>query len=290
MRNHTNSLVLFSQTEVNSVPFDFYRELTGQDVTLSELWAHSTGGSWKIKNRRNTLLYCHQKGMRRYFQNDECVLTVHPKDVIIAPVGCSYSSKADIDDVGNYSGQCVEFCLRDSMGIDLLIGDRPYIVARDRNGYYSERINAIQRMLLQGGLGRLAAKAELYQLLHAIALEQQALLINPAQKALLPAIQYMESHLNESVSIDLLAEICFMSRSTFYRRFQAEYGMPPVAWHLKLRLEKSAELLRWGDATVEQVAEIMGFYDAAYFSRAFYRQMGLHAGELRRTDAAQNSP
>ena len=268
----------------------FYQELMRQDVTLSELWAHETGGSWKIKGRRNTLLYCHLKGIRRYYQNDVCVLTVHPNDVVIAPVSCSYSSKADSDDVGNHSGHCVEFCLRDSMGIDLLLGDKPYVVAQDRNGYYSERMDNIQRLMLQGGLGRLSAKAELYQLLHAIALEQQAQLAEPGKKALLPAIHYMESHLNESASIDKLAEICFMSRSTFYRRFQTEYGMPPIAWHLKMRLEKSADLLRSGNMTVEQVSETMGFYDAAYFSRAFFRQMGRHAGELRRTDATQISP
>ena len=268
----------------------FYQELMNQDVTLSELWAHDTVGSWKIQNRRNTLLHCHQKGIRRYFQNDECVLTMHPHDIAILPTTCSYFSKADSDDIGNFSGHCVEFCLRDSRGIDLLVGDRPYIVAHDRNGYYSERLRNIQRLMLQGGLGRLSAKAELYQILHAIALEQQIQLAEPGKKALLPAIQYMESHLNESASIDMLAEICFMSRSTFYRRFQTEYGMPPIAWHLKRRLEKSADLLRSGGLTVEQVAETMGFYDAAYFSRAFYRQMGRHAGELRRTDAIRSSP
>ena len=74
--------------------------------------------------------------------------------------------------------------------------------------------------------------------------------------------------------MDALAAMCYMSRSTFFRRFKSEVGLSPAAYHMRLRLGKSRDLLSSGLYTVEQVAAVMGFYDAAHFCRLFKRETG----------------
>ena len=75
--------------------------------------------------------------------------------------------------------------------------------------------------------------------------------------------------------------MCFMSKSTFHRRFLKEVGLPPNTYHLNMRIEKSRKLLKSGLYTVEEVAELMGFCDTGYFSRVFFKRTGQHAGNFR---------
>ena len=77
--------------------------------------------------------------------------------------------------------------------------------------------------------------------------------------------------------------MCFVSRSTFQRRFRTYYHTSPAEWHTRLRIEKSAELLQSGLYTVEQVAELMGFCDTPYFCRTFRKITGEYAGDIRKS-------
>ena len=86
----------------------------------------------------------------------------------------------------------------------------------------------------------------------------------------------------KDISAEELAALCHMSLSTFARRFRALTGEPPAAYHRRLRLEKSRELLESGLCSVEQAAFALGFYDKAHFSRCFQAHFGIKPGAARR--------
>ena len=99
------------------------------------------------------------------------------------------------------------------------------------------------------------------------------------------AQEYMSTHLQHPVTIQRLANLCHMSERTFCRRFREETGVPPIAYHRMLRIRKAGELLSSGICTLEYVAEALGFTDAAHLSRCFFRETGMHPGEMKRTQA-----
>ena len=72
-----------------------------------------------------------------------------------------------------------------------------------------------------------------------------------------------------------LAERCLVSVSTLQRVFKNTYGKTISEYRNELRISKAKKLLITGNYTVEETAEILGFYDSAYFSRCFKKAEGL---------------
>ena len=51
---------------------------------------------------------------------------------------------------------------------------------------------------------------------------------------------------------------------------------------MRLRLQRSAQLLANQDLAIFQVAELVGFSDALYFSRLFHERYGVSPTQFRR--------
>lgn len=72
-----------------------------------------------------------------------------------------------------------------------------------------------------------------------------------------------------------IAKQCAVSISTAQRSFSKAYGKTISAYRSELRLARAKSLLLTGLYSVEQVAEMLGFCDCAYFSRSFKRLTGM---------------
>ena len=72
-----------------------------------------------------------------------------------------------------------------------------------------------------------------------------------------------------------LAERCSVSVSTLQRVFKNTYGKTISEYKNELRISKAKQLLLTGNYTIEETAEILGFYDSAYFGRCFKKAEGL---------------
>ncbi|WNS46948.1 AraC family transcriptional regulator [Paenibacillus sp. MMS20-IR301] len=85
-------------------------------------------------------------------------------------------------------------------------------------------------------------------------------------------ISYMASQYAHPVSIEQMCATLGYNRAYLSRIFKQETGISPVTYLLKLRIEKSRQLLRERpELSVEQVAASVGLTDALYFSRQFKR-------------------
>ncbi|MET4164313.1 AraC-like DNA-binding protein [Gordonia terrae] len=83
-------------------------------------------------------------------------------------------------------------------------------------------------------------------------------------------------------SVDRLARVCTMSRSTFAARFTAVVGEPAMQYVTRWRMYVAADRLRDQDASVASVAGGLGYSSEAAFSRAFKRVNGSSPGRVRR--------
>ena len=99
---------------------------------------------------------------------------------------------------------------------------------------------------------------------------------------LVPALQALHRTPEIGYTNANLAQMCHLSESTFRRRFQ-QYsgGQTPQSYRMKLRIEKAEELLH-SSATIEEIADLLGFCDAPHLCRAYKMHTGRTLREQRR--------
>jgi AraC-like DNA-binding protein len=89
------------------------------------------------------------------------------------------------------------------------------------------------------------------------------------------ALQYLETHFADDLSIARLAEIAGLSRAHFVRTFCREIGMPPHAYLTRMRLQRALYLLHSTLLPLEEIARQCGFAAGNYFGKVFRRVLGI---------------
>jgi transcriptional regulator GlxA family with amidase domain len=100
---------------------------------------------------------------------------------------------------------------------------------------------------------------------------------------LAPVLDWAVEHLDEDLSVPLLAQRAAMSERTFARRFRDETGTTPHAWLLARRVALAEELLEAGDLAIEEIARRCGFGSATMLRHHFTRLRGISPTRFRRT-------
>lgn len=96
-------------------------------------------------------------------------------------------------------------------------------------------------------------------------------------------ISHMEKNFEKNITLDELCGIANMSKSTLIRAFKKSLDITPLDYLLKLRINKSTELLRKNETSIEAVSDSCGFNDSNYFSRQFKKINGISPSEYRKT-------
>jgi AraC-like DNA-binding protein len=97
------------------------------------------------------------------------------------------------------------------------------------------------------------------------------------RRSLERAREILEERQNEQVTLDELAKAAALSRFHLVRSFAKEYGIPPHAYQISVRIKRACRLLRTGMPCVE-VAAAAGFADQSHFTRHFKKIMGVAPG------------
>lgn len=93
------------------------------------------------------------------------------------------------------------------------------------------------------------------------------------------AVNYMNSRIYESPSVDEISKNVGISSAGLKRIFKQYSGLGVHKYFLKLKLKLAAELLEDGN-TVTYTAERLGFSSQGYFTKTFRREMGFLPSEV----------
>jgi AraC-like DNA-binding protein len=93
-------------------------------------------------------------------------------------------------------------------------------------------------------------------------------------------IAYIESHLSEELDLERLAYMAGTSKSTLVRAFGKELGTTPAKFLWTRRLEEAKALLETQKFSVNAASELVGFMNAASFTRAFKKTYGRTPREI----------
>ena len=87
--------------------------------------------------------------------------------------------------------------------------------------------------------------------------------------------EYIESHLDEKISLDVLSSMAGLSSYHFARAFRQSIGTPPHGYLLQRRLERVKQMLRDSKLPLSEIAVATGFSDQSHLTRHFRRLTGM---------------
>jgi AraC family transcriptional regulator len=94
---------------------------------------------------------------------------------------------------------------------------------------------------------------------------------------------YIEEHLAERIELAALASLVRRSPFHFCRAFKVSFGMPPLRYRAKRRIEHSKLLLTDPGMSVTDIGLTVGFGTSSSFVTAFRRATGLTPTEYKRS-------
>lgn len=79
-----------------------------------------------------------------------------------------------------------------------------------------------------------------------------------------------------------VSDAMHIDRTYLYRLFKEEYGVSPLTYLTKYRIEKACELLRETTMEIQIIAASVGYEDALYFSKKFRKVKGTSPSAYRK--------
>ena len=96
-------------------------------------------------------------------------------------------------------------------------------------------------------------------------------------------LEWTEAHLDEALTLRVLAAKAHMSTRTLSRRFEAETGRGALQWISERRVQRARTLLEETDLSVTEIAFATGFGSLGAFRRQFARVTGATPRSYRLT-------
>lgn len=87
------------------------------------------------------------------------------------------------------------------------------------------------------------------------------------------AVDYIHQCMNQTISVEALAEMVNMSATTFHRHFKEVMHLPPLQYAKSIKLHRAQALIREGKRASE-AGYMVGYNSPAQFSREYKRQFG----------------
>ena len=104
------------------------------------------------------------------------------------------------------------------------------------------------------------------------------------------ALEYMEKHMSERLTVADLAAIFDLSPNHLSRLIQQETGSRFVDIAARQRIEKAKALLRSSDLRVAEIGEMVGYQTYLSFYKAFIRSEGMAPTEYEQKFHAKDDP
>lgn len=164
-----------------------------------------------------------------------------------------------------------------------------------RPGAHPEVVTAIRRIVEELTEEKSGYRAvvkglvlSLLGLLHRLAGEAES---GPSQAArdaterIAPALDHLSLAYSEPVAVPKLAELCYMSASSFRRVFRQATGRSPQEYLTYLRVQMASALLESTGLTVLEISGRVGYPTLSSFNRHFRRIMRASPREWRKSAA-----
>ena len=103
------------------------------------------------------------------------------------------------------------------------------------------------------------------------------------------AIAWLRDHYTDRMKVDTLAELAYLSPSSFHRTFKSVTGMSPLQFQKVLRLQEARRLMLTQMLDVQSASVRVGYQIISQFSREYSRFFGVSPSKDIRPVHADNA-
>ena len=93
----------------------------------------------------------------------------------------------------------------------------------------------------------------------------------------------IRENVEAEINFQTFAEENNIGYSYFRKMFKKYTGVPPVQYHLDLKVLRAKEMLLYTDKSIKEISYELGFQSIYYFSRVFKNKLGLSPSEIRKS-------
>lgn len=222
----------------------------------------------EVKNRELNAFIVRIKGYADYIFNDR-TLRVNEGEMIFIPKGSSYSfvtppQKENLYTSINFSAENVPFSVK------------VYPISDFHNvKYITDSFTELWNF--GDASDKYKCFSIFYELVSYITKMEHLSDVQKRKHAVIePAVEYLKKHIYDGeLKINKLYALCGVSDTYFRRIFLARFGMTPSEYITAGRLSYAKIIIESNEyATLKEVAELVGYNDPLYFSKAFKKFYG----------------
>ncbi len=123
---------------------------------------------------------------------------------------------------------------------------------------------------------QMTAMAGLYKMFsYLVKTEEKQYHLSSKYRRIAPSVDYIHRYYDRDLSNDLIAAESGVSTVYFRKIFTEHYGISPIKYLHKLRIDKAKEMLRSEYGSVGAIAKTLGYSSIQHFSKTFREYTGL---------------
>lgn len=249
-------------------------ELTAQNFSvifvnaLRQEWHATRSFQCFDEPKRHNLFLFLDGGHITYTLKDGRTLTAHSGDVVYTPVGSEYRAALHGFDAPGAHTVGVNFHLRDEEGRALILSPDIQIFRPAQSDSISLLFHRLLHTAPAGDLTR--RRILLMEILSAISAPRP----DGAPCYIADALSFLSEHIEACPTVAELASHAHVSEVYFRRQFKRYTGKTPLEYRNELRLERARAYLEYGDISVQEISDSLGYATVSHFIKEFRRLHG----------------
>lgn len=241
---------------------------------VERMWKNGNLNLYPDGRGENIISYTLEGSKTIFGDGNRKICSLSAPGIVLISKGTPYGSRTDVQGGGRGHTICIRFALYADDGEEIRLDEAFHVWNDDVDRHLLEKFRAVMGAYLAADSSPLLLKARLFDLLHSLSKNKPSEAEDREYRAILPAVRHIEQHLDETVSVSALANMCFLSESYFRSKFREYTGVSPTEYHKRLRIAKAKELLESSLWTVDLVAEKLGFCDTSHFYKVYKKVTG----------------
>ncbi len=251
-------------------------------VICYDSFKYSPKYTFDIKSFRptSTFLYI-KKGTYRYTFNGH-TLYAYENDLVYVPYGGAYKYEV-LSPAKETFLQQVEFQIFDTKtSSEMSLTDIPTVAVHNCNQEITELMEELTSLnICANKYNVFKHNGIINMLIYYMALNCDSLKTSKIRAPIAQVLEYIARNLDKPITISELAKISHLSSVQFRRVFEQEILCSPKAYITNLKIKKACSLLQKTDKSIGEIAILVGYENAYYFSNVFKKSTNLSPSAYR---------
>lgn len=205
-------------------------------------------------------------------------------DVVYLPAFGEYKSNFKNFGDGPIDGILINLAFSDDKGEPFYLPDKIKVYRIPNSSYiklcFTDILNYSKQ--LQKNIAEIKSVA--YKILAYLGTIDKERKINSGKyRSIFEGISYLENDVQQSLSIEEIAQLCHMTATYFRKLFKEYSGISPTQFRIQKKIETAKLLLSTDDMTISEISDHLGFENVSYFSKLFKKYEKKSPSQYRNT-------